>query len=115
MSQFLFSYGTLQKEKVQFELFGRGLQGSTDILRGYRTAQIEIKDQAVLAKSEQKYHLIAVPSKNKNDFIKGIVLELTEEELRIADEYEADDYKRINVVLESGKESWVYVAVNPVK
>jgi hypothetical protein len=115
MNQLLFSYGTLQKEKVQLELFGRGLQGSADILRGYRTAQIEIKDQAVLAKSEQKYHLIAVPSKDKNDFIKGIVLELTEEELRIADEYETEDYKRISAVLESGKESWVYIAVNPVK
>jgi len=115
MKQLLFSYGTLQKEKVQLELFGRTLQGTSDVLSGYSAAQIEIKDEVVLAKSEQKYHLIAVPSNDKNDFIKGVVLELTEEELLIADEYETEDYKRINAVLESGKESWVYVAVNHVK
>jgi hypothetical protein len=111
MNQLLFSYGTLQKEKVQLELFGRILQGSTDVLRGYKTAQVEIKDEAVLAKSEQKYHLIAIPSPNKNDFIKGTVLDLTGDELVIADEYETEDYKRISVILESGKKSWVYVAV----
>ena len=115
MNQLLFSYGTLQKGKVQLELFGRTLQGSADVLGGYRTAQIEIKDETVLAKSEQKYHLIAILSNDKNDFIKGVVLEITEEELHVADEYETEDYKRIMVVLESGKESWVYVAVNEIK
>lgn len=115
MKEYLFSYGTLQKEKVQLELFGRTLRGTTDVLRGYKTAPIEIKDEAVLAKSEQKYHLIAVPSTNKNDFIKGIVLELTEEELLIADGYETEDYKRISAMLDSGKDSWVYVAANDIK
>jgi gamma-glutamylcyclotransferase (GGCT)/AIG2-like uncharacterized protein YtfP len=114
MSELLFSYGTLQKEKVQLELFGKTLHGLTDVLSGYRTVQIEIKDQAVLSTSEQRYHLIAVPSNDKNDFINGIVLELTEEELHIADEYETEDYKRIRAMLESGKESWVYVAMNHV-
>ena len=80
------------------------------MLRGYRGEKIEIKDEAVLAKSEQKYHRIAVKSNNENDLIKGVVFELTEKELLIADEYETEDYKRIKVVLESGKESWVYVA-----
>ena len=107
----LFSYGTLQKQKVQLELFGRIVQGTNDLLKGYKTVEIEIKDEAVLAKSEQKYHLIAVPSNGKNDFIKGTVLELTEQELKMADGYETEDYKRISVVLDSGRESWVYVAV----
>jgi hypothetical protein len=109
--QLLFSYGTLQKEKVQLELFRRTLKGATDVLRGYKAVEIEIKDEDVLAKSAQKYHLIAIPSKDKNDFINGVVFELTEEELLIADEYETEDYKRISSVLESGKRSWVYVAV----
>lgn len=111
MKENLFSYGTLQKEKVQLELFGRILQGSGDTLKGYRLSTIEIKDESILSKSEQKYHLIAVSSKDKNDFIKGIVFELTEKELIIADEYETDDYKRVKAVLASGKETWVYVAV----
>lgn len=31
----LFSYGTLQKEKVQLETFGRKLDGNKDTLIGY--------------------------------------------------------------------------------
>src|SRR5215211_2425273 len=111
MKEYLFSYGTLQKEKVQTELFGRILQGSGDVLRGYRAATIEIKDESFLSKGEQEYQLIAINSKDKNDSIKGTVFELTEEELFLADEYEPDGYKRVKIVLESGKEAWVYVAV----
>lgn len=44
MSEYLFSYGTLQKKKVQMEVFGRKLHGSTDILKGHKTVTIEIKD-----------------------------------------------------------------------
>ena len=111
MKEYLFSYGTLQKEKVQMELFGRLLKGTTDILKGYKLSTIEIKDESVLLKSEQKYHLIAILSKDNIDIIEGMVLEISEEELFIADKYETKDYKRVNVMLESGKEAWVYVAV----
>ena len=111
MKEYLFSYGTLQKEKVQLELFGRILQGSKDILKGYRVSTIEIKDESVLSKSEQKYHLIAIFSKDKNDFIEGTVFQITEEELFMADQYETDDYKRVEVRLESGKTAWIYVSV----
>src|SRR5262245_43040145 len=111
MSELLFSYGTLQKQKVQLELFGRTLNGTLDVLKGYKLATIEIKDKDVLSKSEQKYHLIAVPSNDKEDFIEGVALEVSMEEVLRADEYETEDYKRIEVVLESGKRSWVYVAV----
>ena len=109
MNQFLFSYGTLQKEKVQIELFGRILQGSGDTLIGYKVSTIEIKDESFLLKGEQKYQLTAVISKD-NDNIKGTVFEITEEELRLADKYEPVNYKRVKVVLESGKEAWIYIA-----
>ena len=105
----LFSYGTLQLEKIQKELFGKTLQGSSDVLRGYRTSTIKIKDEAFPSASEQQY-LIALPSGDKNDSVKGTVYKITEEELLIADEYESADYKRIKVVLESGIEAWIYVA-----
>jgi len=109
VNQYLFSYGTLQKEKVQIELFGRILQGSGDTLIGYKVSTIEIKDESFLLKGEQKYQLTAVISKD-NDNIKGTVFEITEEELRLADKYEPVNYKRVKVVLESGKEAWVYIA-----
>jgi gamma-glutamylcyclotransferase (GGCT)/AIG2-like uncharacterized protein YtfP len=111
MKEYLFSYGTLQQEKVQLELFGRIFQGSGDTLNGYKVAEIEIKDESFLAKGEQKNQLTAIISKDKNDSIKGTVLELTQEELLLADKYEPNNYKRITVVLESGKEAWIYVAV----
>jgi hypothetical protein len=44
MKEYLFSYGTLQKEKVQSDLFGRLLTGTKDILRGYKTSSIKITD-----------------------------------------------------------------------
>ena len=109
MNQYLFSYGTLQKQKVQIELFGRILQGSGDTLIGYKVSTIEIKDESFLLKGEQKYQLTAVISKD-NDNIKGTVFEITEEELRLANKYEPVNYKRVKVVLESGKEAWIYIA-----
>jgi hypothetical protein len=39
------------------------------------------------------------------------VFTISKEELLLADNYETDDYKRIKVKLQSGKEAWVYVAV----
>ena len=102
MKQNLFSYGTLRQQKVQLELFGRLLQGTSDTLPGYKTAPIII---------EGNTYTIAVRSLNKTDRIAGSVLEVTEEELLIADKYESEDYKRVKALLESGKETWVYVAV----
>jgi gamma-glutamylcyclotransferase (GGCT)/AIG2-like uncharacterized protein YtfP len=111
MKEYIFSYGTLQKEEVQVELFGRILQGSGDVLRGYKASAIEIADESFLSKGEQKNQQTAIISKDKNDMIKGTVFEITKEELLLADKYEPDGYKRIKVVLESGKEAWIYVAV----
>jgi gamma-glutamylcyclotransferase (GGCT)/AIG2-like uncharacterized protein YtfP len=106
----LFSYGTLQKEKVQIELFGRILQGSADMLRGYKTTIIEIRDESFLSKGEEKFQQTLIATADKNDIIKGTVLEITEKELLLADKYEPDNYKRIKIILESGKEAWIYIA-----
>jgi hypothetical protein len=111
MNQHLFSYGTLQKESVQLALFGRVVPGWPDTLNGYKVVPIEITDRAFLAKGEQKMQLTIVPSTDENDCISGTALELTEEELLHSDKYEPANYKRIKVVLASGKEAWVYRAV----
>ena len=109
MKENLFSYGTLQKEKVQLDLFGRTLTGIKDTVRGYKISTIEIKDESVVSKSEQALHLIAIAA-TLHDKIDGMVLELTSQELATADAYETDDYKRIEVILEPGKRAWIYVA-----
>ena len=110
MATYLFSYGTLQKQQVQINLFGRVLSGSTDTLENYKVMPVEIKDASFLAKGEKKAQLTAVPSTDKNDYIKGTVFEVTEEELLHADKYEPAGYTRIEVLLSSGKKAWLYVA-----
>jgi len=111
MTEHLFSYGTLQKENVQLDLFGRILKGSKDVLTGYETTVIEITDETFLAKGDGKNQRIAIATNNKADFIEGTVFEVTKEELLHADKYEPPNYKRIEIELESGKKAWIYVTV----
>lgn len=108
MPHYLFSYGTLQKPKVQLESFGRLLQGQPDELVGYTLGQLQISDEAVLATSEQLFHPIAIPA-NPDQSIQGMVFEVTVAELQNADQYEVEDYERISVILRSGKKAWAYV------
>ncbi len=110
MKHLLFSYGTLQLEKVQLESFDRLLNGYPDTLRGYTLEQLEITDQEVLAKSKKQYHPIAVKTGNTDDIVEGMVFEITDEELQQADAYEVDDYQRVSEEFESGKKAWIYVS-----
>lgn len=106
---YLFSYGTLQKEQVQVETFGRLLNGTKDILTGYRLKMLEITDPEVLRKSNQKYHPILEFSGNTEGEVEGVLFEVTEDEILQADEYEVNDYKRIESTFKSGKKGFIYV------
>lgn len=106
---YLFSYGTLQKEKVQLETFGRILQGEKDALSGYKIDMLEITDPEVLRTSGQKYHPVLKFSGNGEDEVGGVLFEVTETEIIQADDYEVDDYERIEVVFTSGKKGFIYV------
>jgi len=108
MLECLFSYGTLRKKKVQADLFGRILAGSPDVLRGYKVSTIEIMDEAFLAKGEEKHQKTLIVS--ADNMVEGTALEITGEELLLADKHEPKNYKRIKVMLESGKTAWIYVA-----
>lgn len=110
--QKLFSYGTLQLEKVQLDTFGRKLTGVDDVLSRYKLDQIKIKDQEVLASSGVEYHPILKFTGNEKDLIEGVIFEITTEELEQADEYEAEDYKRVLETFKSGQQAWVYVSAN---
>lgn len=115
MSETLFSYGTLQRDDVQLELFGRLLNGTRDILTGYKIASIKINDEAFLAKGEEKFQKTLVLSNDVADIIEGTIFEISTEELLLADQYEPDNYQRIKVLLQSKKESWIYVDVEGVQ
>ncbi|HEY6064487.1 MAG TPA: gamma-glutamylcyclotransferase family protein [Chitinophagaceae bacterium] len=110
MKENLFSYGTLQKEKVQSGLFGRHLNGTKDTLKGYKLSSVEIRDESFLSGGEQNIQLTVTPSDNLNDRIEGTVFEVSKEELYLADKYEPDNYKRVEVALESGMKAWIYIA-----
>lgn len=110
MNEYLFSYGTLQKEKVQLETFGRLMQGSKDFLNGYKLSTIKIEDEAVLEISEQEIHFLAEPSEVATDRIDGVIFEVTTDELLAADGYEPEAYRRVKLRFASGQEAWIYVA-----
>jgi len=111
MKEYLFSYGTLQKEKVQMDLFGRTLTGLADVLTCYKMSAIKITDTAFLSNGEETYQKTLVASGDKSDRVSGTALEVTGSELLIADSYEPANYKRVSVRLESGKAAWIYIAV----
>lgn len=105
----LFSYGTLQKEQVQLETFGRKLTGEKDILLGYYLKMVEITDPEVLRKSGEKYHPIIEYTGNMESKVEGVLFSVTGDEILQADKYEVDDYKRIEVEFQSGKKGFIYV------
>lgn len=105
----LFSYGTLQLKQVQLELFGRIIPTQPDVLIGYKKEMIKIKVESVVNLSGEEEHVIISYTGLDSDVIEGVVLSITKDELIKADEYETNDYKRAEVLLQSGKTAWVYV------
>ncbi|MFE6906031.1 gamma-glutamylcyclotransferase family protein [Streptomyces erythrochromogenes] len=105
----LFSYGTLQSERVQLARFGRLLDGTPDALPGHTTTYIRITDPEVVAASGTDLHPLVVPSSDPTDAVEGSLFRITGTELAAADDYEVDDYARTEVVLRSGATAWVYL------
>ena len=108
----LFSYGTLQQPEVQRATFGRLLEGEPDVLPGYTLGLVAIREPEIVATSGLTHHLNIVPSGRAEDEIPGMVLQVTEAELRAADAYEdPSHYRRMRVRLKSGREVFVYIGV----
>ena len=106
----LFSYGTLQLEKIQRSTFGRLLQGQRDELPGYELSSVEIENPQERAASGMTHYANVRFNGREESRVSGTVFEITEAELVAADGYEQPaDYQRITVRLASGKEAWVYV------
>jgi GNAT superfamily N-acetyltransferase len=94
----LFSYGTLQQEEVQWNTFGRFLDGQPDELRGFEASVSRTK------------HANIVFNGSNESRVAGTAFEITDADLAAADEYERRfNYKRIVVTLMSGRAAWIYV------
>ncbi|AWN74266.1 gamma-glutamylcyclotransferase family protein [Legionella anisa] len=111
----LFSYGTLRYEAVQLSNFGRKLHGTADTLPGFGMSKIKIKDIDVITTSGDEEHPIITYTGKFTDSIEGMVFDVSIEELKKADSYEVEDYKRVKVKLASGVFAWVYVHVESVE
>jgi gamma-glutamylcyclotransferase (GGCT)/AIG2-like uncharacterized protein YtfP len=105
----LFSYGTLRDPAVQRANFGRELTGRDDSVVGFQLGRVEITDPHVLELSGERYHPILIATGDAQHTVPGAVFELTDDELERADEYEVDDYRRVEAPLASGGVAWVYV------
>ena len=105
----LFSYGTLQDEHVQLSLFGRALVGQKDYLLGYERALARVEDPDFARTSGRNHNSILRPMHRGAAQVEGTALEVTEEELDLADKYEPVEYKRVVARLASGGQAWVYV------
>jgi gamma-glutamylcyclotransferase (GGCT)/AIG2-like uncharacterized protein YtfP len=109
MSELLFSYGTLRQREVQLATFGRELDGHDDAIIGYELGYVTITDPHVIATSGCDRHPILRPTASPDAHVDGTVFAISQTELRAADEYEVDDYRRISVPLRSGPQAWVFV------
>jgi hypothetical protein len=106
----LFSYGTLQDERVQVATFGRSLRGARDVLPGFERQLVAITDPQVVAVSGLSHHANARYTGLRNHCVDGTVFDVTEAELAAADAYErGSGYTRVPVTLASGVSAWVYV------
>ena len=109
MAPRIFSYGTLRQPEVQRALYGREVPTAPDALPGWRVDWLRITDPEVVRISGSDRHPI-LRRAGALDSVEGARLELTDEELAATDDYEVDDYRRVEVLLASGVAAWAYLA-----
>lgn len=108
-TELLFSYGTLRQPDVQLATFGRELAGRPDAIVGFEQDWVTITDPHVIETSGSDRHPILRPSERGDAEVEGTVFEVSAADLAAADEYEVDDYSRVEVPLRSGARAWLYV------
>jgi hypothetical protein len=105
---YLFSCGTLQNPTVQLATFGRLLRGEPDELFGYEQDWLIVADPQFVARTGQTRHAVVRFTGRADTLVQGVVFEVSDAELALADRSEPTEYGRIVVNLASGKEAWVY-------
>lgn len=106
----IFSYGTLRQPEVQIGIFGRTLESVPDALSGHVTRLQRVTDPQVIALSGADQHPALVATGRAEDEVTGMALAVREDELALADAYEAPSrYARMKVQLKSGRDAFVYV------
>ena len=100
----LFVYGTLQEKSIQLELTNRFQEGELDSIGGFKV----LRDYFV----DDDYYPRLV--EQKDGLVYGKVLEFSDDELIILDEYESEMYTRQFMETNKGDVVEVYMPVlNP--
>lgn len=97
----IFCYGTLQEPSVQLDLIGRVVNGKLTYISDYVVLcdYIDVEDGI-------EYPRIVHRDKGR---VYGRMLEFTEDEVKILDEYETEMYRLENIVTGTGEKVWVYM------
>lgn len=94
----LFVYGTLLAPETREVVFGRPVPYiEPDTISGFEIEGLLIDG-------------ISYPAliRSKSSMVHGGIVVIHEDELKLLDEYETDEYSRLYVRLMSGKQAWVY-------
>ena len=78
-------------ERFTFDQNGRKLNGTAEILEGYRTDMVKIADVSVIKKSGLQHHPVISHTGNRKDIVSGTAFALSHQELLAADAYQVDD------------------------
>ena len=90
------------------DTFGRKLHGKKEKLFEHKIERVKIHDKSVVDSSGTDNHPIIRYTGEKTDHVNGILFEITQDELLLADRYELDEYRRKKVKFDSGSVGWVY-------
>lgn len=94
----LFVYGTLLDPHIQKKVFSRQIEGSYDNLIGYRKIHRQFSDGIYPDLIE-----------DCNSVVKGMVFQITDEDLKKCDLYEGEEYEKLTIKLESGESAEIYI------
>ena len=98
----LFVYGTLATGETLKNILGRDVPGIPATLDDYDGSKtVTIENESYPAAEKKKKHSI-----------RGLLVEVTPEELEKLDVWETDAYRRKEVGLTNGKKAWVYLNKN---
>jgi len=81
----LFSYGSLQEERVQLAALGRRLDGRRDELPGFEPSQVRIEDPRVAEATGRTHHANVTCNGDPGRRVPGMVFEVTDAELADVD------------------------------
>ena len=77
---------------------------------GFVPGQVPIRDPEAAREAGRSAYDNVIPTSAPTDRVAGVAFEVTEAELRRADQYESPaGYERITTVLGSGRAAWVYL------